>query len=454
MMWDMYEAWLYQIVKIPKKRRMVLLGWQDQIDERKIENADSDDAERYEQMNLFEDVEQKSERYDSEYAVGKLCKLDGAARKVYITNVYKKHGIAEKYADSDTELIEQELRQVTPEKLFAEYQSKGITFLSYRSDLYPKSLHNIHDRPAALYQIQGGNAQQKISADAPVVAIIGARECTEYGAYVARELGKLCARYGIHVVSGLAYGIDSIAQKAARTYDGMVTAVLGSGPDVCYPAANQGLYDDLVQNGCILSEYAPGTQPKPQLFPPRNRIISGLSDAVIVVEAKKKSGTLITVDMALEQGKDVYVVPGRLTDAMSYGCNRLVSQGAGIVYDMEAVIDEIRCKKLAGKAVFNPGNDRFKNDMDKTDLYQDNGMSSQNGAGAMNVVAGLYGINSLECLVFQKISVKALNVDQILSVISRERDVTYQQLVSMLLVMEMDGVIYEEAGRYAARIFS
>lgn len=140
----------------------------------------------------------------------------------------------------------------------------------------------------------------------------------------------------------MARGIDGIGQTAALDVGGSSFAVLGSGVDVCYPARNRRLYERLRERGGVLSEYPPGTPALSRNFPPRNRIVSGLADAVVVVEAREKSGTLITVDMALEQGKEVYAVPGRVTDALSSGCNRLVKLGAAMLLDPEELAEELR----------------------------------------------------------------------------------------------------------------
>ena len=139
----------------------------------------------------------------------------------------------------------------------------------------------------------------------------------------------------------MARGIDGIAQKAALDGGGRTYAVLGCGADVCYPASQRGLYDRICVQGGVISPFVPGTPPKKQLFPYRNSIVAGLSDAVLVIEARQKSGTFITVDMALEQGKDVYAVPGRLTDRLSDGCNLLIRQGCGVVLSPEDLIAEL-----------------------------------------------------------------------------------------------------------------
>ena len=205
-------------------------------------------------------------------------------------------------------------------------QSKGTGLVGLGEKDYPKKLSKIPDPPPVLYYKGKGDILDK-----PSVAVIGARACSNYGSLAAKELGRELATMGIVVVSGMARGIDGISQMAALEAGGTSFGVLGCGVDVCYPAGNRALYQRLRKEGGILSSYPPGTQPQAALFPPRNRIVSGLSDVVIVVEARQKSGTLITVDMALEQGREVYCIPGRLTDRLSDGCNKLIKQGAGIL---------------------------------------------------------------------------------------------------------------------------
>ena len=201
---------------------------------------------------------------------------------------------------------------------------------------YPSRLLEIPQAPKQLY-VRGKLPEEGV----PSVAVIGARDCSYYGQEVAKRLGRLFGENGIQVISGMARGIDGIGQQAALQAGGSSFAVLGCGADICYPRQNQDLYDRLCKQGGVISEYEWGTPPRAGYFPPRNRIVSGLADAVIVVEARKKSGTLITVDMALEQGKEVYAVPGRLVDDLSSGCNYLIKNGAGILLDMEEFMEEL-----------------------------------------------------------------------------------------------------------------
>lgn len=227
------------------------------------------------------------------------------------------------------------------DKAYAELAKRGIHFVCLGSALYPKRLVRIPDAPYGLY-FQGRLPAEEV----PTVAIIGARGCSEYGRRMAQHFGSILAMAGIQVISGMARGIDGLSQNAALHAGGYSLGVLGCGVDICYPEENRELYEMLCEQGGVCSEYSPGTAPRNSLFPPRNRIISGLSDAVLVIEAKNRSGTLITVDMALEQGREVYALPGRITDALSEGCNRLLQQGANVVVSAEDMI-----RSLTGRMI-------------------------------------------------------------------------------------------------------
>lgn len=220
------------------------------------------------------------------------------------------------------------------EKSFQKMEEQGIFMTVFGDADYPKKLSVIQDAPAVLFY--KGKRPEYLKKN---IAIIGARNCSEYGKYVAKEFATCFARNGIGVISGMANGIDGYAQQAALLAGGFSVGVLGNGVNVCYPTGNYGLYEELCQNGCVISEYLPDESPMAGYFPPRNRIISGLADALVVVEAKVKSGTLITVEMALEQGKEVFVVPGRITDELSKGCNKLLWEGAIPAMEPEKVLE-------------------------------------------------------------------------------------------------------------------
>ena len=212
----------------------------------------------------------------------------------------------------------------------------GFSFVTLENDEYPKSLLSISGKPYGLFYI---GSLPKCERDC--VAIVGARMCTSYGQKVAFELAKLLSESGYTVVSGMAKGIDSFSHEGALEGCGGTVAVLGCGVNVVYPKENGRLYERIVEKGCVISEYPLDTSPLARQFPSRNRIVSGLCKRVVVVEAKEKSGSLITADMAMDQGKDVYVVPGRLTDSLSAGCNSLISQGAQIITGLASFVANV-----------------------------------------------------------------------------------------------------------------
>ena len=198
---------------------------------------------------------------------------------------------------------------------------------------FPERLREIPESPGCIYL--KGRLPDPVEM---TVGIIGARDGTEYGKMVARTLAKELSEYGISIISGMAYGIDTAAHEGALLGGGKTYAVLGCGVDICYPAINKKLYSKIQEEGGIISEYPEGSPPLPHHFVARNRLIAGLSDILIVVEAKERSGTFITVDRALEQGKQVFVVPGRITDPLSRGCNKLLMEGASLCLSKEDIL--------------------------------------------------------------------------------------------------------------------
>lgn len=266
-------------------------------------------------------------------AIGKLLQRFHTPFEVYGAVLRGSKGVEELLGAERTG----ELREYTRSyDLAGEYEKvlkHNICFLTAEDREYPERLRKIPSPPYALY-VLGELPPEEL----PAVAVIGARECSDYGTFVAEGFGEALGRRGIPVISGMARGIDSISQRAALNGGGRTYAVLGCGVDICYPKSARRLYDEIRENGGIISTFPPGTQPARCLFPERNRIVSGLSDVVLVVEARRKSGTFITVDMALEQGREVYAVPGRLTDRLSDGCNLLLQQGAMIALSPEDLL--------------------------------------------------------------------------------------------------------------------
>ncbi len=223
------------------------------------------------------------------------------------------------------------------QRAYEEMLDKKIVFCTKEDESYPQRLREITHPPYGLYCL--GNLPEN---QRPAAAIIGARECSEYGRAMAEAFAGRLGGAGVSIISGMARGIDGIGQQAVLAKGGKTYAVLGCGVDVCYPASNRRLYEEITEKGGgILSVFPPGTAPLKQHFPERNRIVAGLSDLVLVVEARQKSGTWITVDMALEQGKNVYAVPGRLTDRLNDGCNLLIRQGAGIALSPDDILAEL-----------------------------------------------------------------------------------------------------------------
>lgn len=237
--------------------------------------------------------------------------------------------------ETANEILKEEYRK-NLEK-YKNYMDKNkIKLISIYDKNYPKKLKNIYDKPIVLY-VKG---DEKILNDFSL-AIIGCRENTKYGEIVAKQIAEGLAKNEITTISGLAKGIDSISQEETVNKKGKTIAVLGNGLDTIYPTENKVLAERIIENGgAIVSEYVIGTKIEKMNFPARNRIISGLSDGVIVVEAKKKSGTMITVDFALEQGKNIFAIPGNIISINSEGTNELIEQGAKIVTSIEDILEE------------------------------------------------------------------------------------------------------------------
>jgi len=203
---------------------------------------------------------------------------------------------------------------------------------------YPSLLAAIHDPPPGLY-LRGNGSPELL--DAPAVAIVGARACSAYGRSVARSLARDLAAAGLVVVSGLARGVDGEAHRGALDAGGITLAVLGCGIDRDYPAAHGELARRISERGLVLSEYEPGVEPAPWRFPARNRIIAGMARATVVVEARERSGALITADFALEEGREVLAVPGEITSALSAGTNALLRLGATPVTRSDDVLESL-----------------------------------------------------------------------------------------------------------------
>ena len=244
--------------------------------------------------------------------------------------------------DGMSDKIVQNMQKAKDAKLLEKYEKyilkNDIKIINISDDNYPAKLKNIHAQPITIF------ANGDISLlNSKSIAIVGSREPSKYGIYVAEKFSKELSKEGITIVSGLARGIDTFAHVGALSSFGKTIAVLGSGIDVVYPKENAKYYREISEKGLIISEYIVGTAPESKNFPQRNRIISGLSDGVLVVEARKNSGTMITTDFALEQGKELYVIPGNITSNLSAGTNNLIKEGAKLVTDVYEILEDLNC---------------------------------------------------------------------------------------------------------------
>ncbi len=236
--------------------------------------------------------------------------------------------------------LEDEKQREELKRSYETAKEMGIFMVCLESENYPERLKHIFLPPYMLYYY--GKLPEE---EMPSLAVIGARNCSVYGEEIASSFSGQLASAGIQIVSGMARGIDGAAGRAAINEPGSAYAVLGSGVDVCYPKEHKLLYACLKERGGVISEELPGTAPVSWNFPKRNRIISGLSDAIFVVEARENSGSLITVSYALEQGKEVYAVPGRIYEKLTEGTNRLIQEGAYLVREPEDILQGF-CEKF------------------------------------------------------------------------------------------------------------
>lgn len=238
-----------------------------------------------------------------------------------------------------TEQAKAELRDKSfdrAERILARCEATGVGIITMQDTAYPDRLRNIYAPPAVLYFRGTVPAMDEEAA----VAVVGSRSATPYGAHVAREMSFRLARAGVLVVSGMAKGIDGIAHTGALQAGASTVAVLGCGADIIYPAVNKELFEDIIANGAVLTEYPPGTPAIGANFPARNRIISGLSLGVLVIEAPMRSGALITAQYAREQGRGVFAVPGNIDMRESEGGNALIKAGASVVTEVEDILRE------------------------------------------------------------------------------------------------------------------
>lgn len=290
-------------------------------------------------------------------------------------------------------------------------ETSGARLVTYISSDYPKSLFEIPDPPPFLY-VKGELRSRELS-----IAIVGSRRATSYGLMTTGKLAEALASHGVCVVSGMARGVDTAAHKGALQAGGRSIGVLGCGVDKIYPPENRSLFVEMAGKGCLVSEFPLGTLPLAENFPRRNRIISGLSSGVLVVEAAEKSGSLITAQYALEHGRDVYAVPGNISFATSRGCNRLIKQGAKLVDCVEDILEELPVGALASA---------------DTPLFQ--------------APPRTFALTPKEAAIYELLARSPLHIDDIIS----QTELTAGEVSSMLLHLELKGAVTPLPGTHYA----
>ncbi|MBO5426408.1 MAG: DNA-processing protein DprA [Lachnospiraceae bacterium] len=278
----------------------------------------------------------------------RLLKNFGNVENIYEAN---KNVLSKHLTDIQVNNLLQSKEISKSKEEYERLKERNINIIYWGHRKYPSKLYNIYDSPTLLYV--KGTMNDSINSYNSNIAIVGSRKLSVYGREITDYFSKRLATSEINIVSGMARGIDSIAHMSALKAGGYTIAVLGSGINVPYPQENTELYAMIEKKGVIISEYGLDVKPNPGYFPMRNRIISGLSDGVLVVEAEKKSGSLITADYALEQGKQVYAVPGRLLDKNSEGTNNLIKAGAYLVTHPNDILSDIKGKKEYSQMSFN-----------------------------------------------------------------------------------------------------
>lgn len=309
-------------------------------------------------------------------------------------------------------------------------QRNDIRMICRHEKDYPERFDCLSDRPYGIF-VQGNIPPGNV----PAIAVVGSRRASTYGINVAEHFSKVLAAAGVVIVSGLAMGIDGIGHKSALDGGGMTVGVLGSGIGVPYPKENWEIYRQMREHACILSEYGPGVPPMKQNFPHRNRLISALADGILVVEAAERSGTLITVDRGLEQGKDIFAIPGRIGDRNSEGCLNLIRQGAYLVTEPEQILEEL--------AVHYPSVTRYCNDFQQQSFPFLNEFDDFN-ENSENLILG---IARDEKVVYDLCRLDARHFDELLS----ESGLSVARLSEVLYSLQQKGIVRQDVPNYYSK---
>lgn len=320
--------------------------------------------------------------------------------------------------DNINAILSREQRAET-DSIMESLDKHRIDVIPINDERYPQLLKNICDPPVCLF------SRGSVMNEEPSVGVVGSRKASGYGISTAKKISSDLARYGICIVSGMARGIDTAAHLGALSAKGRTIAVFGCGLDIIYPPENKRLMEKIIENGAVISEYPPGVQPMPHHFPVRNRIVSGMSAGILVVEAGEKSGSLITAQLALEQGRDVYALPGNVISVNSKGTNKLIQDGAKLVTSVEDILEEMFWyKNLQSKRVLDADSYHCRKALPDS-LDED------------------------ERSVIEMLAIEELQIDEIQQKLDCEMPVVHRVLLSL----EMKGIVKREAGgKYSLEI--
>lgn len=328
------------------------------------------------------------------------------------------------------------------DKILGDCQRLGLRVLTMQDADYPARLRNIFEPPCVLY-VKG---TLPAFDEEVAVAMVGTRACTPYGTSCAEKLAYGLARQGALVVSGAARGIDSAAHRGALRAGGVTVAVLGNGLDVVYPEENASLYRDIAAAGALLSEYPPGTAAEGWHFPIRNRIISGLCLATVVVEAPlERSGALITANTALEQGRDMFAVPGPIDAPMSRGCNRLIADGAGLVSESWDVLREYESRyphKILGERVELPHTLGYQARTEQEDARRETPPAKAETLPTLDLSAD-HGLTDDQLALLRALREGEKQVDDLIEL----TQIPTRRVLSALTMLELDGYAAQNGGK-------
>lgn len=306
------------------------------------------------------------------------------------------------------------------EKEVAAIRRIGCRVVHWHEPEYPQNLLQIYDPPVVLY-VRGDAS----TLNSPSVSIVGTRRPTVYGTQMAERMGRDLAKRGLTIVSGLARGVDAIAHEGTTSAGGRAIGVLGTGIDVCYPKENRKLYEKVLERGAIISELPTGSHPAPENFPVRNRIIAGMPLGVVIVEGKEHSGSLITARLAMESGREVFGVPGNVTQEVSFAPNLLIKQGAKLVTSAEDVIEELPTPVRAA-------------------LVQAEAVES-----AQRNLLAADGLNATERKIYEMLSAEeARHIDELVE----NTGLNSSEVLATLFSLEMKGIIRQLPGKQFSKV--